>query len=760
MYALYRRAAELRDEIGKLDARGNDPAGMTDLSTEHGSGARDPAMLSPELQGGYARLRRLSVFDGIPNEDLCAAIADGGIERQLCPRDAIVADPASVSRGAAPIIFVAEGQIAAAVFERGDLSNRRDEQERIASMSEEERKELSLLMPPPLARVAKKNLALFRNGDLFNAGALHEGPGMPVAFYTVGPTELAAIRPDKIAELATRFPFFEARVRRAIMSSRERLADVTGVKQELLDFFIRHGVSVSGHKVRVRQLDRCIDCKQCERACEERYGAKRLTLGGYQLGMLDFVFTCRTCTDQRCIDPCEYDSIRYDETIGEVVINEASCTGCTLCAQSCPFEAIEMVDVEDPQNPTFRDDFRIRLEVGGSLGYGSGKPRLARARRIANKCDHCGSYRDQACVSACPTGSLIEISAHALFNERSPQAALIAASGYDQEAAIDHGDVLPTDPFTKGVGVRNSGLAKVRRARWAPIIMWGVALAAWLLVFVEIVLRLYAKASSLQFALLSREERFADLPIEAVLQHVDYHTGEDLAIICGFIGAGLLAIAAVYPFFRRIRAFRFIASNTMWFDFHMMAGTVGPMFILLHSAMKFQNPLSSSAFWAMTIVVGSGVIGRYLYTHVPDLLNGRELEALDNERAFARLRLANAFAASEATRELETHRAAVDRVRNEYGLLRTLGWLIVEDLRRPMRGWRRRKRIRATSAPKHVAKEIMARTARGILIDRGRVIAPRAQLILHSWKKVHVPFTILLVVLGSWHIYTAIQNSL
>ena len=65
--------------------------------------------------------------------------------------------------------------------------------------------------------------------------------------------------------------------------------------------------------VRVRQLGLCIDCKLCEEACEERYGARRLTLGGYQLGMLDFIYTCRTCTDQRCVDPCAYDSIKYDE---------------------------------------------------------------------------------------------------------------------------------------------------------------------------------------------------------------------------------------------------------------------------------------------------------------------------------------------------------------------------------------------------------------------------------------------------------------
>ena len=221
---------------------------------------------------------------------------------------------------------------------------------------------------------------------------------------------------------------FEARLRRALSVSRERLAWVSGVKQELLDFFVRQGISVSGEMVRVRQLELCIDCKLCEEACEERYGARRLTLGGYQLGMLDFIYTCRTCTDQRCIDPCAYDSIKYDEQKREVVINESTCTGCTACAQACPYGAIDMVDVE-PDAPLFKKHFKHRLEKKDALKFGPGTGRVARTRRIANKCDHCMAYGDQACVSACPTGSLIEINAYDLFRERSPAMGCSAAPG-------------------------------------------------------------------------------------------------------------------------------------------------------------------------------------------------------------------------------------------------------------------------------------------------------------------------------------------
>ena len=328
---------------------------MSDMQAHGAQGSGVP----PELQTAYAEMRKLPIFDGIPNEDLWRAIVGGGVRRKELERDVFVDSATGMGQIAgAPdhqVYFVTEGQVAVAVFDPNTLEHRRAQQAHAEAMTAEQREELSLLKPPPLAREARKNLASFVEGDIYNAAALPgPGPGSrEVAFVTVEPTIVAAVAHGVIAEFAARFPFFEERLRRAIEIGRDRLRNIAGVKQEILDFFIRQGISVSGEMVRVRQLDRCIDCKLCESGCEDRYGTKRLTLGGYQLGMLDFVYTCRTCTDQRCIDPCEYDSIKYDEAEGEVVINEASCVGCTLCAQACPYSAIEMVDVEDPNNPTY-----------------------------------------------------------------------------------------------------------------------------------------------------------------------------------------------------------------------------------------------------------------------------------------------------------------------------------------------------------------------------------------------------------------------
>jgi Fe-S-cluster-containing hydrogenase component 2 len=720
------------------------------------------AMVPPGLEKAYTLLRGLPLFEGIPDQDLIAAMQQGGIANRQLERDMFVLDPIGLAHGQpAPVIYVARGQVSAGVFTENELSERRAQQLAHENATKEEREQESLIKPPPLARIALKNVALFMEGDLFNSGALSAARGQPMAFYTTAPSILISLDHRWIAELAVRHPPFEARLRRALSISRERLAWVSGVKQELLDFFVRQGISVSGEMVRVRQLGLCIDCKLCEEACEERYGARRLTLGGYQLGMLDFIYTCRTCTDQRCIDPCAYDSIKYDEQRKEVVINESTCTGCTACAQSCPYGAIDMVEIE-PEAPTFKSGFLKRLEKRSALKFGPGTGRVARARRIANKCDHCIAYGDQACVSACPTGSLIEINAYDLFRERSPAMAQLARHGFDADLTKrDRKEVLPVMPFTEGVDVRSGGLAKVKRGRYAPLFMWLIGLLGFMVFTGEALLRLYAPAMSYAYSMKKGSPDFADLPDAAILESITYRAGPGMSIWAGLIGASLMLIAAIYPIFRRIKLFRWMASNTMWFDFHLMAGTVGPMFIALHSALKLDTWVSA-AFWSMVIVVISGFLGRYLYTQIPELASGVELEELDHERAFQAARTRYPVGMAEIDRELSELRARAQKVAMSPSVLYALFWLLKQDIGRvPLLNWDirnvfRRGRLKACNVEdRRVRKDLARRAARMIIIARRQVVAPKAQLLLNSWKKVHVPFTILLTGFSAVHIWDA-----
>ena len=215
-----------------------------------------------------------------------------------------------------------------------------------------------------------------------------------------------------------------------------------------------------------------------------------------------------------------------------------------------------------------------------------------------------------------------------------------------------------------------------------------------------------------------------------------------------------MVIAAIYPIFRRIKFFRWFASNTMWFDFHMMAGTIGPMFIILHSAWRLNNWVSA-AFWSMVIVV---VVGRArpLPLHAgARALEGVELEELDHERAFQAARPHYPVPMAEIDRELNVQRAKAQAVATSTSLLRAMWWLIFQDIGRIPKTFARRGRLAQLGVDRRTRKDLARRAGRMIVIARRQVVAPKAQLLLHSWKKVHVPFTVILTGFAVIHIWEA-----
>jgi hypothetical protein len=318
----------------------------------------------------------------------------------------------------------------------------------------------------------------------------------------------------------------------------------------------------------------------------------------------------------------------------------------------------------------------------------------------------------------------------------------------------DKREVLPVMPFTEGVAVRTGGLAKMKRGRYLPLLFWLGGLGAFLVACTEVFLRAYLPLDSFRFGQLEQGE-MAGETTQNILDSLKfpYHAGDQLSTYCGVLGTAMMIIAAIYPIFRRIKAFRWLASNTMWFDFHIMTGIVGPMFVALHCALQLDTWVSA-AFWSMFIVVVSGFLGRYLYTQVPELSSGVELEELDHERAFQKARPTLTVPMAELDRELAIQREHAQKVAKSVSVSRALWWLIFQDIGRTFRTLARRGRLKRLGVTDRRTRNDLARRAgRMIVIARRQVVAPKAQLLLHSWKKVHVPFTVLLTGFSVAHIF-------
>jgi hypothetical protein len=110
---------------------------------------------------------------------------------------------------------------------------------------------------------------------------------------------------------------------------------------------------------------------------------------------------------------------------------------------------------------------------------------------------------------------------------------------------------------------------------------------------------------------------------------------------------------------------------------------------------------------------------------------------------------------SEIDRELGEQRAKAQDVAMSSSLLRALWWLIFQDVGKIPRTLARRGRLKRLGVDRRARADLARRAGRMIVIARRQVVAPKGQLLLHSWKKVHVPFTVILTAFAVLHIWVA-----
>jgi len=99
-----------------------------------------------------------------------------------------------------------------------------------------------------------------------------------------------------------------------------------------------------------------------------------------------------------------------------------------------------------------------------------------------------------------------------------------------------------------------------------------------------------------------------------------------LGYILGIVGGSLMLVLLVYSLRKRWNWLSFLGSTPGWFRFHMVLGIVGPICILYHSNFSTGAANSNVALFSMLTVAGSGLVGRYIYSHIHHGLYGRKLE--------------------------------------------------------------------------------------------------------------------------------------
>jgi hypothetical protein len=134
-----------------------------------------------------------------------------------------------------------------------------------------------------------------------------------------------------------------------------------------------------------------------------------------------------------------------------------------------------------------------------------------------------------------------------------------------------------------------------------------------------------------------------------------------LGHILGILGFALMLMTETLYSLRKRALRRPWGTMRSWLQFHIFTGLVGAYLVFLHSAWSFEG-LAGVLTLMTGVVVGSGFIGRYIYTAVPRTADGVVVEAQELQAQLELARETYARQAASAQAELGADARRRDRL--------------------------------------------------------------------------------------------------
>lgn len=637
-----------------------------------------PPTVSPDA------IRKLEIFDGVPDAALSTLIAKA--QGAVLNRDDMLATPQQPVSD--PYLnFIVAGQVGCGEW------------------TEEAQKAVGAKAKAELFKKVGQTIAVFAYGDFFADDFAKKAGGL--CLYAITEVQVVRVRASDAAAVLQQNPALQDRLRRHAERWLHRIRTLReeGGRDEIFDFYVKNGFSFST-RTKIRQLELCIDCDKCVVACEDRHGFARIERFGPQVGLINFSITCRQCYDPRCLIDCNFDAIARDPISHEIRIDLENCTGCSVCARSCPNDSIFIHEITPDMDQSLWED----------LGKKAPK-------KVAQKCDRCAGYDDMACVAACPTGSMIDAVPELIF-------------GLDAEKGID--ESCSTRPFEEGWSERAT-------PRALPKFLYG--LSALLIV-----------ACTAEWIFRRWMPELAFLPVYAdeVVKGDAFDSGRGLGLLFGIVGAVSMLGTLIYVVRNRFETtFAAFGGKYLWFSVHNALGVLGPALVFLHGNLLFTK-WPSVGVWAMLFVVASGFLGQYLANQLPgkQYRNTRERQDLDKGLvALSQQWGEHTRAVNVAELMMQARASAGPKDTENLGTLRFLVYLVTDDIRRFFALQQLRFGPLRKVKNRALRRQLLSIRKQQLVLERQDRFYKTAGRLVSQWKLFHIFFSIGLFLLMLLHVF-------
>ena len=409
-------------------------------------------------------------------------------------------------------------------------------------------------------------LAYFNTHDVVGA---HEGPERSYDLVALGQAEIIFLPRPAFASLALSHPEVYARFGKDDMHRQEALADAGRTVFSAAQAFLHEGVEVES--LLVINLDRCVRCGNCVRACHARHRFTRLDRRGPIFRRRRSVASkkhehilipssCRHCRDPECMIGCPTGAIQRFPS-GDVDIND-NCIGCDNCARKCPYGNITMRPLEPDE------------QKNGIV-------------KRAIKCNLCRGHAYSNCVHECPRGAVLRVDPLRYFDE------LAMIMEAEQASAIE---------WQRRQARQVGTLDSKQRVRPRSVRF----------VYLSLVVFAVAAAGLVAAYLASPHPRTGGTPWGLGL---------------GFAAAACVLVALGLGARKRMRNTA-MGPLEVWTQFHMVIGLVGFLAALAHAGFRITGVFTTLLLLVFAAEVLSGVAGQALYMIAPRILTRLERSGL------------------------------------------------------------------------------------------------------------------------------------
>ena len=223
----------------------------------------------------------------------------------------------------------------------------------------------------------------------------------------------------------------------------------------------------------------------------------------------------------------------------------------------------------------------------------------------------------------------------------------------------------------------------------------------------------------------------------------------------GVVAAGLFVLNLVYLIRKRFVHFRYAGSLRAWMDFHVVTGMVGGALVAFHAAFAPYSALGILALAALLITLVTGIVGRYIYVHVPRSLEGRELEfeQVCDQLESCRDQLEEIGVDARWLHEEDMPGMRYRRI----GLIKSFASLIVGDHQRRRDYRRLRRAVLSSPDLRPVARQILPLARSYCRHWQWMVRYHEWRDLLASWRFLHRWLAIVMLIVASFHIFLAVR---